>query len=163
MLQPSTPIISSWDSSAWSGKREATLCVTWWLTQPRTKAAFSTVAFPSPTPPSCSATHGTAPWNQHTAEARGAARSSQPNHLSDDSGTADSSPALYRTPSTHASQNLYAGNCETAFLQTLGLVMSLLTTDPCVCHGSRVEYKHWQQSSSHYIIFCQPRPRCCWA
>lgn len=67
-----------------------------------------------------------------------------------------------KVPNVHDSQNLYAGNCETVFLQKLGLVMSFLTTDPCMCHSSRARYTRSQQSSSH-CVFCQPRPRCCWA
>lgn len=44
------------------------VCVTWWLTQPRTKASFSTHV-----PQGCSASPGTAPWSQRAAGVWGAA------------------------------------------------------------------------------------------
>lgn len=43
--------------------------------------------------------------------------------------------SLQKRPACNTSQNLYAGNCETVCLQKLGLVMSFLTADPCMCHS----------------------------
>lgn len=78
--------------------------------------------------------------SQHTTEVQEAAHSSQPIHFSSSSDAADSSPAPYKMLRMQP-HTLYAGNCESAFLQKLGLVMSFLTTDPNIYHSSRVKYK----------------------
>lgn len=97
-------------------------------------------SLPSSAPQSCSPTPGTAPQSKHTTEVQEAAHSSQPIHFSSSSDAADSSPAPYKMLRMQP-HTLYAGNCQSAFLQKLGLVMSFLTTDPNIYHSSRVKYK----------------------
>lgn len=159
MLWPSTSIISSCDCSAWPSERGSHSVPPGGSFSPRAKAAFSLVALLCP--PSCAL--------QPLPELLGASAllgmkggtlqpAKSPLFHSE---AADSSPAPYKARRMHMSQNSYAGSCETAVLQKLGLVMSFLTTDPCVCHSSRMKHKRSQQSSSYCVFFCQPRLTCC--
>lgn len=114
MLQPSTSI-GSCDCSAWPSERGSTPCHLVGHSAQGQKLLFP--LWPSCAPQLCSATPGRAPGRESALLGMKGGMLQPAKSSPFDSEAADSSPALYRTLSMHASQNSYVGNCETAFLQ----------------------------------------------
>lgn len=125
------PKFSMCDLSLWhfhqSWWEEKPICVTWWLTQPRTEATFLVVALRTQR-------HPLQALAQLPRAAQGVACCSPTTHPFAYANAADSSPAPGVTPSMHVQHNLHAGNCESVPLPKTGPAMSFLTTDPCMCH-----------------------------